>query len=177
MSRSRQSSWSSAPLACQRCCQLAPGKVCQPAQHGQHPQPAGLLAQRVAQRERRGSTPGPAPPPGSASVAGHDDATGRGGNAASSAAPVGLTATARHGTWHGARRLAGGVAGRRAESPASSSAGGHDVVLAEQDLQALRPVSRRRRRGRVAVALPGVEGEHPGDHVLGHRVQVALRGR
>src|SRR6202008_220725 len=47
-------------------------------------------------------------------------------------------------------------------------------VLAEEDCQALRAVARRWRRGRVAVALAGMEGQQTGDHVLGDRGPGAL---
>jgi hypothetical protein len=62
------------------------------AQHGQRSEPAALLAGRVVQRERGCKDPGQRRRR-LASVAGHETATGRGGNAASSCAPVGLAST------------------------------------------------------------------------------------
>ena len=87
---SRQSDWSSAPLACHRCCQLSPGWVCS------QDSTASTPSRRVCWLAGLSNVNGAASTLAStadrlASVAGHDDATGRGGNAASSCAPVGFT--------------------------------------------------------------------------------------
>ena len=46
--------------------------------------------------------------------------------------------------------------------------------LTEEDLQALGAVPRRWWHRRIAVTPPGVIRQYLGDHVLGHRVQIAL---
>ncbi len=137
----------------------------QPAQHGQHPEPAGLLAARVVQRERRGQDP--SQHRGSARLGRRPRRRDRARRERSQ--------QSRPGRLHQPARRRPGIGGRAVITcslPVVTTR-----VLAEQDPQALGPIPRRRRRRRVAVALPGVEGEHAGDHVLGHRVQVALGSR
>ena len=80
----------SAPLACQRCCQLFPGWACSQLSTASTPSRrvcwlAGLSNLNGAVSTR------PSTAERLASVAGHDDATRRGGNPANSCAPVGFT--------------------------------------------------------------------------------------
>ena len=139
--RSRPAAWSSAPLAFHRCCQRPRGEpAARSARH--HPEPAGLVAGRVVQRERRGEQPGqhrggwPGGLP--------DDATARGGNAASSCATVVFTSP---------------VAGDAARRPLLRSPAGCCWVPPEQDVQGFRPVSGRRWCSRLRPGLAAVVGE------------------
>ena len=86
---SRQSGWSSAPLARHRCCQLSPGRSRSQPSTASTPNRrlrwlSGLSNANGAASTRSTTADRRAP------VAGHDGATGRGGNAATSWVPVGF---------------------------------------------------------------------------------------
>ena len=144
----------------------------QPAQHRINPSRRGARATRSSVRVNGAASTRASTSP-VCSVAGHDGAEIRGGNAAQQCCPAPITAAAAAVGACSGGACSGGACrcGDRLLPPAVT------MVPAEQESRHSAPISRRRLappgRGRGARA---VMGEDLGDHVAGHRREIQLGG-